>query len=310
MIQRQKKFPFSISPLMRSLIQTDAAQDPIGRQFIPSSEEELASPALPDPIGDQRFMPTPGLVHRYPDRVLWKVSTACAVYCRFCFRNQMLDNEETALNEQNMAAALHYIRSHEELFEVILSGGDPLVLHFKQLEKIFRALDAISHLSLIRIHSRLPVVRPEALGEDKLRLLREGRLPRFLVLHINHPRELSPPTLALLQRLSAVGIPLLSQSVLLRGVNDDVQVLSDLMHALLKAKIKPYYLHHLDAAPGTAHFRVSLDEGLRLYQQLRKRVSGLAVPHYIVEIPGGGGKVPVEILNETQREELARFGIV
>ena len=231
-------------------------------------------------------------MHRYPDRVLLKPTHACPVYCRFCFRREMVGPGGEALDGDELEAAIAYIRARPEIREAILSGGDPLVLSPRRLSAILGALDAIEHLQVLRIHSRVPLVDPARVTPALVEAL-STRKALFVVLHANHPREFTDAGRAACARLVGAGIPMLSQSVLLRGVNDDAATLEALMRAFLAARIKPYYLHQLDPAPGTSHFRVKLAEGQALMRALRGRVSGLAQPTYVVDIPGGHGKVPV-----------------
>jgi lysine 2,3-aminomutase len=234
-----------------------------------------------------------GIVHRYPDRVLLKPLHVCPVYCRFCFRREKVGPGGEALSADELAAALAYIRSRPEIWEVILTGGDPLMLAPRRLAELMAALDAIPHVAIVRLHSRVPIVDPERVTGELVRALKPGRVAVWLAVHCNHARELAPSTRAALSRLADAGLPLMGQTVLLKGVNDTVETLEQLMRALVTARVKPYYLHHPDLVRGTGHFRVSIAEGQALMKALRGRLSGLAQPTYVLDVPGGHGKVPV-----------------
>jgi lysine 2,3-aminomutase len=278
---------------MADLIDRDDPHDPIARQFVPDARElERRPEESSDPIGDDIFSPVEGVVHRYPDRVLLKVINACAVYCRFCFRRERVGPALGGLSPAALAAALDYIGRHPQIWEVILSGGDPLVLSARRLMDVVTRLAAIAHIKVIRVHTRVPVVAPERIDAALIRALRTDKAT-FVVLHINHPRELTKEARAACARFVDAGIPLLSQSVLLRGVNDDVETLGALMRTLIECRIKPYYLHQADLAPGTAHLRTTIAEGQTLMRGLRGRYSGLCQPTYVLDIPDGHGKSPI-----------------
>jgi lysine 2,3-aminomutase len=285
----------AITPEMVALIdRARLADDPIARQFVPSgAETELAPDELADPIGDEARSPVKGIVHRYPDRVLLKPLHVCPVYCRFCFRREKVGPGGEALSADELAAALAYIRGRPEIWEVILTGGDPLMLAPRRLAELMAALDAIPHVAIVRLHSRVPIVDPERVTGELVRALKPGRVAVWLAVHCNHARELAPSTRAALSRLADAGLPLMGQTVLLKGVNDTVETLEQLMRALVTARVKPYYLHHPDLVRGTGHFRVSIAEGQALMKALRGRLSGLAQPTYVLDVPGGHGKVPV-----------------
>ncbi len=290
------RYAAAITPTMSALLEAgDQANDPIARQFLPTlAELEEREDERADPIGDGVHSPLRGIVHRYPDRVLLTPLTVCPVYCRFCFRREVVGGPESQLLPQReLDAALDYIRLHPEIWEVILSGGDPLILSTRRLSEIILRLRDIEHVRVLRIHSRVPLVDPDRISDDLLTTL-EGAAPLYVALHANHPREFTAAGRAAIARLVDRGIPLVSQSVLLRGVNDHVDTLAELMRVFVENRIKPYYLHHLDKAPGTGHFRVPLEEGQALVRALRGRVSGLCQPTYVVDIPGGHGKSPAE----------------
>ena len=260
---------------------------------MPDSAELETTPAeLDDPIGDRVRSPVKGLVHRYPDRVLLMPTMSCPVYCRYCFRRDRVGRAADAPSGEELEAAFAYIEERPQIVEAILTGGDPLSLSDARLARILWRLDAIPHLLNIRIHTRAPVAVPGRVTEALLAALRVSK-PVWMVLHCNHARELSADVAAACGRLTKAGIPLLSQSVLLRGVNDDVDTLGELMRRFVALKVKPYYLHHPDMARGTARFRLPLAEGRRLVEALRGRLSGLCQPTYVVDIPGGHGKAPV-----------------
>lgn len=287
-------YAVALTPAVVDLIDPSDPLDPIARQYVPSAEELVTTPEeRADPIGDAAYSPVKGLVHRYPDRVLLTPVLVCPVYCRFCFRRARVGDAEATMGEAEMDAALAYVAERPEIREVILTGGDPLILGETRLEALLARIRAIAHVELIRIHSRVPVSDPGRITAALARLLGEGEKPVWLAVHVNHARELSPPARAGLARLARAGVPLLSQTVLLKGVNDSVETLDALFRALVRNRVRPYYLHHPDLAPGTSHFRPSIEEGQALMRSLRGRLSGIAQPTYVLDIPGGAGKVPV-----------------
>jgi len=288
------RYAVAITPAMAELIDPSDPQDPIARQFVPDAAELLSRPEeSADPIGDEPHSPVEGIVHRYPDRVLLKLVHVCAVYCRFCFRRETVGQGNGVLAGEALAAALDYIRRHDEIWEVILTGGDPLVLSARRLRDAVQRLAAIAHVKIIRVHTRVPIVDPKRITARLVAALQAKGKATYVVVHANHPRELTQAARAACARLVDAGIPLLSQSVLLRGVNDDPAVLGALMRALVECRIKPYYLHHADLAPGTAHLRTSIAHGRQLMRDLRGRYSGLCQPSYMLDIPGGFGKSPI-----------------
>jgi lysine 2,3-aminomutase len=285
------RYAVAVTPEIAALI--GGSDDPVARQYLPQAAELSASPEeRADPIGDKRFSPVKGIVHRYPDRVLLTPIHACAVYCRFCFRRETVGPGAEALNAAELEAALDYIRARPAIWEVIVTGGDPLLLSPRRLGALIRALDAIPHLAVIRIHSRLPMAAPRRVGPPLIAAL-ESSKALWLVIHANHAAEFGAAQRAAIARLNRAGIPLLGQSVLLKGVNDEAAALEALFRVMVANRIKPYYLHHPDLAPGTAHFRLGLEAGQELMRRLRGRVSGLCQPSYVLDIPGGHGKVPV-----------------
>ncbi|MBN9315381.1 MAG: lysine-2,3-aminomutase-like protein [Devosia sp.] len=294
-----RKYAIAVTSTVAGLIDRDDPDDPIARQFVPDLAELSVTPEeRADPIGDQTHSPLEGIVHRYPDRVLLKAVHVCPVYCRFCFRREMVGPEGLGtLSPEAMDRAIGYIADHPEIWEVILTGGDPLVLSARRLEDMMRRLAAIAHVKVVRFHTRVPVVEPERVDGSLIAALKASGKTTYVALHANHPRELTEAARAAAGRLVDAGIVMLSQSVLLRGVNDDVEVLAALFRGFVEARVKPYYLHHPDLAPGTAHFRVSIAEGQALVKALRGRVSGLCQPTYVLDIPGGYGKAPLAAAN-------------
>lgn len=271
-----------------------APGDPVALQYLPQSAELVTRPEeLRDPIGDQAHSPVRGIVHRYPDRVLLMPVQVCAVYCRFCFRREHVGPGQKMLKAAELEAALDYISDHKDIWEVILSGGDPLILGAQRLREILQALDEIEHVKVIRIHTRIPVADPARI-DDELCAALQTKKSLYVLVHTNHAQELSNDAIAAFKKLQKAGVHLLSQSVLLKNVNDNAAVLEDLFRQLTALGVKPYYLHHPDLAPGTSHFRLSLKEGLEIVSQLRGRLSGLCLPTYMLDIPGGHGKVPVD----------------
>ena len=285
-----RRYAVAIPRALAALI--DHPDDPIGRQFIPDPAElTLAPHEQADPIGDDAFSPVPGIVHRYPDRALLKPLLICPVYCRFCFRREHVGPDGGVLGAAALARAYAWLRAHPAVREVILTGGDPLMLSPRRLGEILAALAAIPHVELLRIHTRVPVADPARLTALVETL--DIATPLWLVVHVNHARELTTAAVAALRAVQRRGVPVLGQTVLLRGVNDDAAVLEALFRAMLAARVKPYYLHQLDPAPGTARFAVPIAEGQALLRALRGRVTGLAWPTYVLDIPGGHGKVPI-----------------
>jgi lysine 2,3-aminomutase len=301
-------YAIAITPDLLGLVDRADPSDPIALQFAPTlSELDLRPEELPDPIGDKTHEPVEGIVHRYPDRVLLKVVSVCPVYCRFCFRREMVGPEKDGnLSPAELEGALAYIGDHPEIHEVILTGGDPFMLSVRRAGALTRTLEAIPHVKVIRWHTRMPVADPERVSAEFVEAIRSS-IAVYVAVHCNHPRELTPASRAACARLVDAGIPLLSQSVLLAGVNDDIDTLADLMRAFVECRIKPYYLHHADLAPGTSHFRTTIERGQELVRQLRDRVSGLAQPHYVIDIPGGVSKAlasPSDIETEDGRIRL------
>ncbi len=289
------RYALALTPAMAALIDPADPRDPIGLQFLPDPAELDSQPQeLSDPIGDEAHSPVEGVVHRYPDRVLLKLLHVCPVYCRFCFRRETVGpGGASHLTPQALAGALGYIAARADIWEVILTGGDPLAMAPRRLREVMAALGQIAHVKVIRIHTRVPAVDPGRIDEALIDALKAAGKTVYVALHANHPRELTREARAACARIVDAGMPMVSQSVLLAGVNDDAAVLAELMRAFVECRIKPYYLHHPDLAPGTAHLRVDIARGRQIVRALRGRLSGLCQPEYVLDIPGGWGKSPI-----------------
>ncbi|MBI1863325.1 KamA family radical SAM protein [Candidatus Microgenomates bacterium] len=272
------------------LIDWNDPDDPLARMVVTSNlEKEVKQYEMEDPIGDRPHTAVPGIVHRHRDRCLLMLTNVCAVHCRFCFRKNLLED-----NRADFEKSIQYIRDHEELWEVILSGGDPFTFTDHFMELVLKKLKEIPHVKMIRFHTRTPVVYP-ARVDEKLTTVLENAGQYIVVLHINHVREITPDFCRAVADLQKSGAMLLSQTVLLKGVNDSVENLETLLRGLVEISIKPYYLHHLDPAAGTHHFRISVERGKDIYRQLRQRISGVCIPEYVIDAPGGYGKFPVDM---------------
>lgn len=292
--QVAQRYAVRTTPYLDRLLANAPPDDPLARQFRPALAELIASPdELPDPIGDDAHSPLPGVIHRYPDRVLLKPLHVCAAYCRFCFRREVVGPGGESFDETAWAAALDYIGGHPEVHEVILSGGDPLLLSPRRLRTFAEGLARLPHVDVLRVHTRLPLHDPERITAELAASLRVEGLATWVAVHLNHGQELTPEVVAAIGRMSAAGLQMISQTVLLRGVNDSPEALIDLFRRLVKIGVKPYALHHPDLAPGTGHFRLSIEEGRAIVKALHGRLSGLARPAYLLDRPGGLGKVPI-----------------
>ena len=289
------RYAVAVTPAMAALIDPADPHDPLARQFLPDPAELRSEPVEhADPVGDEAHAPVKGVVHRYPDRVLLKATHTCAVYCRFCFRRETVGPEGAGtLTPAELDAAVAYIAGRPQVWEVILTGGDPLVLSPRRLADILRRLEAVEHVRVVRLHTRIPAVDPARVTPELVDALTGGGKAVWVALHADHPRELTPAARAACARLVDAGVPMVSQSVLLRGVNDDPQTLTALMRAFVECRIKPYYLHQGDLAPGTSHLRTGVVEGRALMRAIRGDLSGLAQPTYVLDIPGGAGKAPI-----------------
>ncbi|MDO9263254.1 MAG: KamA family radical SAM protein [Desulfosalsimonadaceae bacterium] len=285
-----QKYPMRINPYFLSLI--SEKNSPLWRQCVPDIQELDHDVALePDPLWEEPQSPVANLIHRYPDRVLFMVSSQCAMYCRHCMRKRRV-GAHGHISENDLDRGIAYIRSQPGLKEVILSGGDPLLLADDRIERLLAQLHQIPHVDMIRIHTRTPCTLPQRITDDLVAVFRRFA-PLYINIQFNHPDEITQAAATACESLADAGIPLGSQTVLLKGVNDDPEVMMRLMQKLLKIRVRPYYLHHADPIEGTRHFRTSLETGKRIMAHLRGRMSGMGVPHYMIDLPQGGGKVPI-----------------
>jgi lysine 2,3-aminomutase len=290
-----QRYAIAVTPAMAALMRPGDRHDPIARQFLPDPRELITmAEELADPIGDAAHSPVPGIVHRYADRALIKMLHACPVYCRFCFRREMVGPGGAALTGEAFARAIAYLARTPAIREVIVTGGDPFMLSARRVSELMAALAPVPHIRIVRWHTRVPVVDPARVTDAFVEAMTTGGKATYVAIHANHPRELTAEAQAAIARLRRAGVTLLSQSVLLNGVNADADTLEVLMRAFAEAGVKPYYLHHPDLAPGTGHFRLAIAEGRTLMAELRGRLSGIALPAYVLDIPGGHGKVPLD----------------
>ncbi len=305
------KLAMAITPHYFNLIDPEDPEDPIRRQVIPRIEETWDDPEeMADPCGEDGRMPVPGLVHRYPDRVLFLVTDRCASYCRYCTRSRVVSGVGEQELHTDHEAAFRYLEKHTEVRDVLLSGGDPLLFSDAKLEAILARLRAIPHIEFLRIGSRVPIFLPQRITPELCRMLQRYH-PLWLSIHTNHPRELTTEVREALGRLADHGVPLGNQSVLLRGVNDDAEVMKSLVHKLLMCRVRPYYLYQCDLIQGSSHLRTSVQAGVDIIEQLRGHTTGYAVPQFVIDAPGGGGKVPVNpdyvLLRDEQRTLIRNF---
>ncbi len=294
-VQVAEQFSVAVSEHLLQVIEAspDPKQHPMALQFLPNPAElDIRPEEFKDPIGDQPRSPVKGIVHRYPDRCLLTPLMVCPTYCRFCFRREKVAKKDQSLSRDELEKAHAYIAEHPLIWEVILTGGEPLMLKPEKLRAIIESLNTIEHVKVIRIHTRLPVFDPERITPALVEALQSPKAV-YVALHVNHPTELTEPTLQASARFIQAGIPMLSQTVLLKGINDNPVVMGQLMRALVSHRIKPYYLHHGDLAQGTSHFRTSMKAGQALVKALRGHYSGLCQPTYVLDIPGGYGKMPI-----------------
>jgi len=300
--QAVDNFEFRISPAMVDLIEEPG--DPIWRQYVPDLQELDVVDGVLDSLNEEGDSPVPNITHRYPDRALFLVSPVCAAYCRFCTRRRKVGDPEKIPLAQ-LESGFRYLEEHEEIRDVILSGGDPLLLSDRRLSLILERLREIKHVDIIRIGSRVPCHLPERITPDLCRVLRKHH-PIYINTHFNHPAELTPKAVKGLGRLADAGVPLGCQTVLLSGVNDDVEIMKELMQSLLKARVRPYYIFMCDNVAGVEHFKANVEKGLEIIRGLRGWTSGLAVPHFVIDAPGGGGKIPLlpEYVESIDDEEV------
>ena len=288
-----ERLRMSVTPYFASLMEAKDANCPIRRQVVPTADELLISPDdLRDPLSEDAESPVPGLVHRYPDRVLLLVTDQCASYCRHCTRRRLVGVKTERMHSEEMQRAVQYVAEHPEVRDVLVSGGDPLILSESMLEPLLKGLRAIPHVEIIRIGTRVPVFLPQRITPELVAMLSKYH-PLWINIHFNHPKEITPETAEACARLADAGIPLGSQTVLLRGVNDCPHIMKQLMHELLKIRVRPYYLYQCDLSQGISHFRTSISKGIEIIEHLRGHTSGLAIPAFVLDAPGGAGKVPI-----------------
>ncbi len=284
-------------PITAQVFETMKSQDlsdPVAKQYLPAPEENIINlKENSDPIGDHTHSPIKGLVHRHPDRALLKITDSCSVYCRFCFRKEMVGKGQGTLKDHEIENILSYIQNNPQIREVILSGGDPLTLSNRRISSLLGKLELIEHLDVIRFHTRAPMVTPDRIDQEFLNIINNYSKAIYIVIHVNHAQEINQKIIPVFKQLSRTRATILSQTVLLKGINDSVNVLENLFRILVKNAVKPYYLHHPDLAQGTGHFRISIAEGQALMKALNGRISGLCLPNYVLDMPGGFGKIPI-----------------
>ena len=288
-----EKFPLAITPYYASLIQNPDASDPIFQMCVPQAQELNDPPFLcDDPLEEDHDMPVPGLVHRYPDRALLIATSTCAMYCRHCTRKRVAGARESSISPIRLQQVVAYLRQHPEIHDVIVSGGDPLTMTTESLERVLAAVRSVPTVDIIRIGTRTPVTMPQRITAELVEMLRKYH-PLFINTHFNHPNEITTESTEACTRLADAGIPLGNQSVLLKGINDDPQLMERLCRALVKIRVKPYYMYQCDLVRGVEHFRTPVSRGIEIMEYLRGRLSGLAIPTFVIDAPHGGGKVPV-----------------
>lgn len=289
MKQLEQEFNIRINPYYASLIQEK--DDPIYKQVVPSKNELIKGCCVDDPLNEERDSPVPSITHRYPDRVLFLVAHECAIYCRFCTRKRKV-SDASKISLKYLQAGIDYIREHKEIRDIVLSGGDPLTLSDRRIEFILKSLREIPHVEIIRIGTKIPCVLPQRITKKLVNIIKKYH-PIYVNTHFNHPRELTPEAKLACERLVNAGVPVGNQCVLLKGVNDDPETMKALMKGLLKMRVRPYYIYQADIVRGTEHFRTKVEKGLEIIQALRGHISGLGVPHFVIDSPGGGGKIPL-----------------
>lgn len=293
-----KNFPFLVTKYYADIINWNDENDPLKKMVLTNGlENDIKKYELQDPIGDKKYSPVPGIIHKYENRCLLNLTNACAVHCRFCFRKNLLTK-----NKNNLNASLKYLQEHEKIWEVILSGGDPFILTDSFLQETIVKLKKIKHIKLIRFHTRIPTVYPKRVTEEFIKIIKLAS-PVTIVIHINHPKEITPEFKSAVRKLKKTNAVLLSQSVLLKGINNKAEILGNLFKQLMEIGIKPYSLYHLDLTAGTNHFRTSIKEGKAIMNEVTKNTSRICIPEYSVDIPGGLGKIPVSQLQETKNNE-------
>lgn len=305
----KKCFPLSITPYYASLLDRDNSAQPLRKSVVPVVDEHLISSVeTEDPLDEAAHSPVPCIVHRYPDRVLFLVTNFCSTYCRYCTRSRVVGGHEHYNTHEQWEKAIDYIASNKNVRDVLLSGGDPLTLETNQLEWILSRLSKIEHVEFIRIGTKVPVVLPQRINIDLVNMLKKYH-PLWVSIHFTHPDELTPETKHACAMLADAGIPLGSQTVLLKGINDNVETMKKLCHELLKARVKPYYLYQCDLVPGSSHFRTSVNKGIEIIDKMRGFTTGYAVPNYVIDAPNGGGKIrifPDAIVGKSEGNLLLR----
>ncbi len=295
-IKRTRNLPIAITPYYFSLLSPDDPEQALRKTHLPVGGEFMTTPGEdPDPLGEDHDTAAPGLVHRYPDRVLFLTTGFCSTYCRYCTRSRMVGETkgEYSFSTSNWEKAAQYIEAHPEIRDCLLSGGDPLSIGDDKLEWLLKRLRSITHLEFIRIGTKIPIVMPQRITKNLCNMLKKFH-PLWMSIHVTHPDELTPEATEACNRLADAGIPLGSQSVLLKGINDDINVLKPMFHGLLKMRVKPYYLYQCDPVSGSAHFRTPVAKGLEIIRQLRGHTTGYAIPQFVIDAPGGGGKIPLQ----------------
>lgn len=311
-------FRMAITPYYATLINPGDPDDVIRKICVPSIEETLpCEDDMSDPLGEVRDSPVPHIVHRYPDRVLFLITLRCSSYCRYCTRRRVVGEEDRVISDAEIKQAVGYISEHKEIRDVLISGGDPLVMSTEKLEHIIAALRAVPHVDIIRIGTRTPVVLPMRITDELLNMLKKYQ-PIWINIHFTHPRELTPECAKACAALADAGIPLGSQTVLLRGINDDEKTMKELMLGLVHMRVRPYYIYQCDLSRGIGHFRTTVDKGIEIMHALQGNISGFAVPKFVIDAPGGGGKVPInyeyiiskddrEVVMENYRGDICRY---
>ncbi|MBL7138013.1 MAG: KamA family radical SAM protein [Bacteroidales bacterium] len=291
--KKSHTLPLRITPYYLSLLDRNDPEHALRKAFVPAVDEQISSPGeVLDPLSEEHHSPAPNIVHRYPDRVLFLVTGFCAAYCRYCTRTHMVAKEKCHVGINAWVAGLQYIEAHQEIRDVIISGGDPLTMPDFHIEYLLNRLRRIPHVEIIRIGSKVPVVLPQRITRSLVNILKKYH-PLFMSIHFTHPDELTPEVKEACEKLANAGIPLGSQTVLLKGINDEVEIMKKLVHGLLQNRVRPYYLYQCDPIPGSGHFRTPISKGLEIIRGLRGHTSGYAVPQYVIDAPGGGGKIPL-----------------
>lgn len=302
----EKKLKLAITPYFFNLIDREDPDCPIRKQVIPRGDEIFVAPEeLVDPVGEEGAMGVPGLVHRYPDRCLFLVTNVCAAYCRYCTRSRLVSGAQEYDFHPNYEGAIRYIETHPEIRDVLLSGGDPLMLSDRKIDQLLGRLRSIPHVEFIRIGSRIPVFLPQRITPDLQEILRRHG-PIWISIHANHPKECTEELYQACERLSFAGVPIGNQSVLLRGVNDDLDTMRSLIHRLLMMRVRPYYIYQCDLITGSRHFRADFEKGIEIIRGLRGHTTGYAIPQFVIDAPGGGGKIPLnpEYVREITESEI------